>query len=737
MNRNNLGSALVKLGKSIPHAYATVMFSDNLWVGLAMLLLTLVSPIVGMAGLLGLLAGLLSARILGFEGWDSSSGVMAFNSLLIGLAIGYYYPYAGVLESPLSFAALIILSAIATQLIYAAVNYLTQSWFRMPSMSLAFSLSATLVWYFLVRSGNFTGVGFEKPLLFNIPIELPWFWRDFFQSLASIAFVPDVFVGIMLAVVLLFISRIGLMLALMGWSICYALLQFSAMSTTYGMFFPGFNLILISIAIGSIYLIPSKTSYLLAALGTVIGFVFAYALSGRYYYPDVMPARTGVLFVPMFALPMNVVVISLIYSLRLRLRQRVAVINDYGILHPEKALEAYISRYQRFSSAGVPQIHLPINGEWKITQSHHGAHTHQLDWAYAWDLEMEDRFGKKYLESEHDLKDYYCFGKPVLAAAAGYVAKVVNSIPDNAIGSINTQDNWGNYVTLSHGYGFYTLYAHLREGSVKLAEGDYVKLGDKLGTVGNSGRSAVPHLHFQAQSGVDAGSPTIFSHIVNYKRQTEDGVHELCSSGVPGEGEVVSPLVPEKDLAPILQFGYGQKQRYAVQTPHREWQETWRVDLDLAGTHSLVSDQGSKLEFSIYNGIYNSLSLSHGRKTALAAFALVASRLPWSESGKLTWKDEPSLSVLMGSFWKNVTLFLIPFFRPIRVNASAELHQRDQKIIVESVTSLSVLGMVIRKLEGTLTLSRREGIIDFSLRQNSQTLLTAKRMELEEIEEQS
>jgi hypothetical protein len=94
MNRNNVGSALIKLGKSIPHAYATVMFSDNLWVGLAMLLLTLVSPIVGLAGLLGLLTGLLSSRILGFEGWDSSSGVMSFNSLLIGLAVGYYYPYA-------------------------------------------------------------------------------------------------------------------------------------------------------------------------------------------------------------------------------------------------------------------------------------------------------------------------------------------------------------------------------------------------------------------------------------------------------------------------------------------------------------------------------------------------------------------------------------------------------------------------------------------------------------------
>ena len=127
-------------------------------------------------------------------------------------------------------------------------------------------------------------------------------------------------------------------------------------------------------------------------------------------------------------------------------------------------------------------------------------------------------------------------------------------------------------------------------------------------------------------------------------------------------------------------------------------------------------------------------SSSHTGAKPLWPFALVASRLPWSESGRLTWKDEPSLSVLMGPFWKNVTLFLIPFFQPIRVSARAELRQHDQKIKVESVTSLSVLGMVVKKLEGSLTLSRREGIIDFSLRQNSQILLSAQRVALEEIE---
>lgn len=76
--------------KAIPHSYATIMFSDNLWLGLALLALTLVAPIVGLAGLLGLLVALVVTRLTGFEDWQSGSGVLAFNSLLISLTIGYY-----------------------------------------------------------------------------------------------------------------------------------------------------------------------------------------------------------------------------------------------------------------------------------------------------------------------------------------------------------------------------------------------------------------------------------------------------------------------------------------------------------------------------------------------------------------------------------------------------------------------------------------------------------------------
>lgn len=718
--------------QAIPNAYATVLFSDSLGIGLALMLLTFASPIVGLAGATALLCAMLASRSLGFEAWDSASGVLSFNSLLIGLAIGYYYPYSGISTLNPHFFALIAVASLSTMFLYIGLNYLCQSLFKLPSMSLAFSLAAVFFWYYLVRSGYFTGLNFQKPLLFQHNLHLNWFWQDYFLSLGSIMFVPDLLVGIVLAFVLLMITRIGFMLSLLGWSICYLLMQYSNMGSTYGMFFPGFNLILISMAIGSVFLIPSKSSYLLAIFATITGFLLAVAMSGKYYYADMMSGRPSFLYLPIFALPANVVVIALIYALRLRVQQRSPILNDYGILHPEKALDAYLSRYRRFISAGVPQLHMPVSGTYLISQGHNGPHTHQKDWAQAWDFEMLNTQGEKYSEDANRLTDYYCYGKAVYAAAAGYVAKVVNSIPDNPIGEVNTVDNWGNYLSISHGYGFYTLYAHLKEGSVKLAEGDYIKMGEKIGQIGNSGRSFVPHLHFQAQAAIDAGSRTVFSHILNYKIQAADGSSRFIASGIPEEGEQVSALIPEKNLAGILQLGYGQVQSFRVEDRNGSQIETWKVELDLWGNHSIHSDAGTKLDFSIYHGIFNALSLKGKRHNALSAFAFAAGRIPWCHHQSLAWQDEPSLSVAMPPLGKNLSLFLIPFFKPIRVQSQARLSSKDSTILIESKTELSILGMKLKSYQASLKLDHKHGIREICLMQSGIPSIKATHIEAEE-----
>lgn len=54
---------------------------------------------------------------------------------------------------------------------------------------------------------------------------------------------------------------------------------------------------------------------------------------------------------------------------------------------------------------------------------------------------------------------------------------------------------YGRNVMVDHGFGYRTIYAHMKE--IKVRNGQKVKRGDVLGTVGNSGLSTAPHLHYE------------------------------------------------------------------------------------------------------------------------------------------------------------------------------------------------------------------------------------------------
>ena len=75
-------------------------------------------------------------------------------------------------------------------------------------------------------------------------------------------------------------------------------------------------------------------------------------------------------------------------------------------------------------------------------------------------------------------------GEPVYAAAGGYVKDVVKS-----------RKGLGNVVTVDHGNGYVTRYAHLAD--VEARKGRRIKKGAKLGYVGVSGNSFAPHLHYE------------------------------------------------------------------------------------------------------------------------------------------------------------------------------------------------------------------------------------------------
>ena len=79
-------------------------------------------------------------------------------------------------------------------------------------------------------------------------------------------------------------------------------------------------------------------------------------------------------------------------------------------------------------------------------------------------------------------------GTPVAAAGDGVVTL---AYPDLFYS--------GNVIIIDHGFGLYTIYAHLQNMDVK--RGDKVKQGDIIGRVGQTGRATGPHLHWGASVG--------------------------------------------------------------------------------------------------------------------------------------------------------------------------------------------------------------------------------------------
>jgi len=55
----------------------------------------------------------------------------------------------------------------------------------------------------------------------------------------------------------------------------------------------------------------------------------------------------------------------------------------------------------------------------------------------------------------------------------------------------------GNYITIKHQNGEYSLYEHLKYKGAKVKVGDKVKKGQLIGNSGNTGYTFTPHLHFQ------------------------------------------------------------------------------------------------------------------------------------------------------------------------------------------------------------------------------------------------
>jgi murein DD-endopeptidase MepM/ murein hydrolase activator NlpD len=101
------------------------------------------------------------------------------------------------------------------------------------------------------------------------------------------------------------------------------------------------------------------------------------------------------------------------------------------------------------------------------------------------------QFGMKRIVNGKLLDDYFHSGLDFRAPAG---SPIVACAPGKVV---LTGRNWrlhGNVVAVDHGQGVISIYIHMTKIGVKV--GDQVEAGQKLGTVGATGRASGPHLHW-------------------------------------------------------------------------------------------------------------------------------------------------------------------------------------------------------------------------------------------------
>ena len=149
-------------------------------------------------------------------------------------------------------------------------------------------------------------------------------------------------------------------------------------------------------------------------------------------------------------------------------------------------------------------------------------------------IKITSRYGnRKYYYQGKLIKDFHngidlvpspCNNNEILAFADGVVTSMQKT---------GRQYGTGCYVRIKHSNGLYTLYYHLKSGTICVNVGDKVKKGQKLGIIGTTGKSTGIHLHFQIDKGSSKTSINPYDYLFNNKIFIEEKAQDISKVNKP------------------------------------------------------------------------------------------------------------------------------------------------------------------------------------------------------------
>ena len=719
---------------SLFNSYSQIFFSNNLVFAIILFAVTFFDFYAGLSGVIAVTVSNTIAYLLGLNRGNIKLGYYGFNSLLVGLGLGVCY------NPNIEYFMLLFFASLFTLLITVALEGIIGK-YGLPYLSISFLIS---LWLITIASREFNsliisdrgiytlnemyiigGLNFVKLYIWFNNLNLPDFITLYFRSLGAIFFQYHLFAGLLVAIGILIYSRIAFILSIFGFGAAYIFYQIIGGNITelsYG--YIGFNFILSAIAIGGFFIVSSKYSFLWVLLLTPIISILITATG----------SVLSLLQLSVFSLPFNIIVITFLYILKFRERyfNKPEIVN-IQYFSPEINLYTQKNNKGRFKYYDVIPVSLPFWGEWKVTQGHNGKLTHKADWRHAWDFEIVDENKKYFTGSGLSCSDYYCFNKPIVAPAAGWVEQIQDYIEDNRIGEVNTEKNWGNTIIIKHNEKLYSKISHIEKDSFKVNVGDYIKKGDVIANCGNSGRSPQPHIHFQFQTTPFIGSKTLDYPIGHYI-VSKDDEFILHSYERPIEGEIVSNIVRNNSLIKAYHFTPGERITFEVTTNENSRKKifNWEIQINIFNQTLIYCENTGSKAYFINDGEFHCFTGFEGNKKSLLYYFYLANYKVMTGFYKnLKIIDKFPLNIISRSLLMTLQDFVSPF--AIFINSNYELTYISKKddfinseIVLNSVFEIKVAKYVCKNVQFKTTIVNN--IIDsFTINQNDK-VISVKRL---------
>lgn len=686
-------------GNGLLNSYSQIFFSNHKIFAVILALASFVDPFSGFAGVLAVLLTQVLATVFSYPRHFIKDGAYTYNALLVGFTVGVYYTYNGYF---------FVLLFLATML-----NFFLTVWFQsmfakrgLPFLGIPFLIT---VWVILLGAGNFSTLVLNYRGIYTISdlfqeswgplgdleawlssLPIPGIFEMYFKSLGSIMFQYNFVAGFLIAIGLFYFSRIAFFNSLIGFLLGFLFYKyfqgdFSQLVYSY----IGFNFILSAISLGGFFIVPSPKALLLLLCAIPIIAILISSLSNVF-------ADVGL---PMYSLPFNVVVFLVLIALKLRVTASGLDLVQIQQYSSEQNHYKHYLHKKRFKKDTLFHIFLPVIGEWYISQGHAGEITHKDHWKEAWDFDIRDDRGKTYRDPGTRVEDYYCYGLPVVAPQAGWVIKVLDGIPDNPIGESDLANNWGNTIILKHAEGLYSKCSHIKKGTFKVEEGQYVEKGAILGYCGSSGRSPEPHLHFQLQATPYIGSYTLKYPIAYYLTLEEEG-YQFHAFDYPKEGETVLNIGISPTLNAAFNLIPGRILEFEViHGSNKPYRVKWEVFADYAGRLYLYCHHSKAVAYFVFNGTLFYFTDYYGRqKTMLHYFYFGAQRLLMGYYPNIKMEDQLLVDGFFNWPVKAVQDLVAPFYHFLRVEYESWFSWGDDEHTPRELTISSKADAHIGKL---------------------------------------